>query len=179
MLKKISWLIVGLISLKIVNEIGYILINTSEGGVSIWKAFLPAFTGCLVLAFCFVKGDIFFEYSKRLETKKLNQIYKTLIVSFGISVVFMITYYFANSENQVSKLESPNNITSAVCILYWDGLKVVTLESEPKDWKDKYAKFVVSKFEMNVANVFTPKSVKNDSKEFDEELYRIVSSNCK
>ena len=37
MLKKISWLIAGLISLKIVNEIGYILINVSGEGVVFWK----------------------------------------------------------------------------------------------------------------------------------------------
>ena len=179
MLKKISWFIAGFISLKIVNEIGYFLINTSGGGVSIWKAFLPALTGSLVLGFCLLKGDVFFEYSKKLGTKKLNQIYKILIVSFGISMVFMVTYYFSNSESQVSKAESPNNITSEVCILYWDGLKTMKLDSEPKDWGDKYSRFQVKRFEILLAYVFMPKSVESQSKEFEGELYRIVYSNCK
>ena len=179
MIKKFLWLIAGFVGLKLVNEIGYILINVSGEGVVVWKAFLPALTGSLLLGFCLVKGDVFFEYSKKLGIKKLNQTYKILIVSFGISMVFMVTYYFANSEKQISKSASANNITSEVCILYWDGLKTVKLESEPKDWEDKYSKFHVKRFEILLAYVFMPKSVESESKEFDEELYRIVSSNCK
>lgn len=177
MLKKLSWLIAGVFSLKIANEIGYFLLPGE--GVEVWKAILPAFAGCLVLAFCLLKGDLFFDYSKKLGTKKLNQIYKALIVSFGLSMVFMVTYYFTNSENHISKSESQSNVTQAVCILYWDGLRTIKLQSEPKDWRDKYARFEVKRFEMLIAYVFMAKSVESESKEFEGELYRVVSTNCK
>ena len=113
-MKKILWLIAGATGLKIVNEIGYFLLPRE--GVVFWKAFLPAFTGCLVLAFCLVKGDIFFEYSKNLGTKKLNQTYKVLIASFAISMVFMVTYYFANSKNKNYNLSSKTAENKTVII---------------------------------------------------------------
>jgi hypothetical protein len=121
MLRKISWLIAGLISLKIVNEIGYILINVSGEGVVFWKTFLPALAGCLLLGFCLLKGDVFFEYSKKLGTKKLNQIYKILIASFGISIVFMVSYYFANSTAASPKIfGSTKSISYLSCDTYSD-----------------------------------------------------------
>lgn len=59
MLKKILWLTAGIVGLKIVNEIGYILINVSGEGVILWKAILPALTGSLLFGFCLLKGDVF------------------------------------------------------------------------------------------------------------------------
>jgi hypothetical protein len=114
MLKKISWLIAGLISLKIVNEIGYILINVSGEGVVVWKAFLPALTGCLLLGFCLLKGDVFFEYSKKLGTKKLNRIYKVLITSFCISMLFMVAYFFLATSQSPITLNKLNPLKSAL-----------------------------------------------------------------
>ena len=116
MLKKILWLIAGIVGLKLVNEIGYILINVPGEGIVVWKAFLPALTGSLLLGFCLVKGDLFFEYSKKLGIKKLNQTYKILIVSFGISMLFMAAYFFlATSQSPITsnKLNSLKSTTTS------------------------------------------------------------------
>jgi hypothetical protein len=103
MFKKILWLMAGVLGLQVINEIGYILINVSGEGIVLWKAYLPALTGCLLLGFCLLKGDVFFEYSKKLGTKKFNRIYKVLIVSFGISMLFMVAYFFlATSQSPIT-----------------------------------------------------------------------------
>ena len=162
MIKKFLWLIAGFVGLKLVNEIGYILINVPGEGVIFCKALMPALAGSLLLGLCLVKGDVFFEYSKKLGTNKLNQTYKILLVSLGISIFFMVAYYFANSENKISKLESPNisstveenksndiknTITSEVCSGQDFGFyrfkvnvnkNVVLREIHAKDNSDKY-----------------------------------------
>jgi len=120
MIKKILWLIAGIVGLKIVNEIGYILINVSGEGVILWKAILPALTGSLLLGFCLVKGNLFYDYSK-FGTKKVKQIYKIISVSFGISMVFMVSYYFANSTAASPKIfGSTKSVSILRCDSYSD-----------------------------------------------------------
>jgi hypothetical protein len=113
MLKKILWLIAGFVGLKLVNEIGYILINVPGEGVVLWKAILPALTGSLLLGFCLVKGNLFYDYSK-FGTKKVKQIYKIISVSFGISICFMAAYYFITplKPSNISNFKIGSSVSS-------------------------------------------------------------------
>jgi hypothetical protein len=98
-MKKILLIIVGIIGLKIFNSIGFLLLSSPGEGVVIWKAFLPPLLGCIFLAICLVKGNIFFDYQKKLTTIQLKRLLLALYISFGVLLFTLISNHFLNSNN--------------------------------------------------------------------------------
>lgn len=133
MIKKTVWLILGIVGFQATNEIGFILMNTSGAGINIWKGYLPSFTGALVLGLCLLKGNVFFEYDKKLEIKKLNTIYKFLFLIFILLVLFMAASFFLTNS------QKPSNINKS---------KFQESAADSKVCKDKYIPFY--KFKVNV-----------------------------
>jgi hypothetical protein len=64
-----------------------------------------------------------------------------------------------------------------VCLLYWNGLNASKLQKEPTDWRNKYAKYKVDRFNMTVAYLFVPKEFELN-KESESQMYRQVQIYC-
>jgi len=120
MLKKILWLVAGSIGAKIFNDLCYSLLNTPGEGVVVWKAFFGAIPATLFLVFCAIKGNIFYDYQKKLGTK-LKQTYKFLIIIFGLLMLCMVVYFFSNSTSTSPKIfSSTKSVSYFTCSSYVD-----------------------------------------------------------
>lgn len=76
------------------------------------------------------------------------------------------------------KFPLESNKIPELCLIYWNGLKSVKLTTEPKNWREKYAMFTISKYGNEVARVFTKKDFKS-SPETDSEMYNQVINICR
>ncbi len=76
------------------------------------------------------------------------------------------------------KFSEESNKIPKLCILYWDGLRSVKLTSEPKNWRDNYSKFSITKHGNEVAHIFTQKNFQA-TPESDAEMYQQVSYACR
>ena len=75
------------------------------------------------------------------------------------------------------KFPGETNKIPGVCLLYWDGLHAVRLNSEPKNWRANYSKFSIAKYGSELAHVFTQKSFLS-TPESEAEIYHQVQYSC-
>jgi hypothetical protein len=75
------------------------------------------------------------------------------------------------------KFSTESNKIPGLCLIYWNGLRSTKLTSEPKNWRENYAMFSISRYGNEVAHVFTQKDFKS-SPESEAEIYRQVQYTC-
>lgn len=84
-------------------------------------------------------------------------------------------------SSKFGKKEKPKDRkqdTAASCFLYWDGLSTSKLESPPKDWRKNYSAFSISKYNIEFAIIYVPKSFTNN-KEAENEMWQMAHTWCK
>ena len=85
---------------------------------------------------------------------------------------------FDKNENSTGKSSEKKQELPTTCLLYLDGIKTTRLTSTPKDWRNDFSAFAISKHNMQFATIYVPKSFK-ESKETETEMWQIANVWCK
>ena len=85
---------------------------------------------------------------------------------------------FNKTENSTGKSADQKQEIPTTCLLYWDGVKTTRLTSTPKEWRNNFSAFSISKHNMQFAIIYVPKSF-IESKETETEMWQIANVWCK
>lgn len=92
-----------------------------------------------------------------------------------------VTVLMGICSSKFTKTEKPldkRQEVPAVCLLYWDGIKTTKLTSTPKDWRKNFSAFSISKYNMEFAIIYVPKSF-TQTKDADAEMWQLANIWCK
>lgn len=115
--------------------------------------------------------------SKNIGTEKIIGLILIGLLILGFVITYKDLNFWDNFRNPISQNNTNNGIPK-VCLLFWDGVRTVKLETEPKNWREIYLQFLISRYNIEVAKIYLPKSF-NETEESTSEMYRQVELHCK